>query len=134
LAKLTHLLVVENNEETRTTVKCLFEMSGYRVTAVADEQGAAEACIVKGGHDLVLLNTNLPPPASFAAAYKTHRRPELRSIPMIFTSVDEHSIASMNNPEADDFTVAYITEVSCFDELEKLSECLLGFRSINSLV
>ena len=129
----TNLLVIENDKETRRVFKRFFEMSGYRVTAVADEQEAATACSQSDSHNLVLLNTNLPPPESFVAAYKMRRLPELHAMPMIFISVHEHSIASMSNPDVDDFTVGYITEISSIEELERLSKCLLKFRRNKSL-
>jgi len=124
----TNLLVIENDGATRSGVKRLFEMSGYRVTAVADEREAAEINVAQHLPDLILFNTNLPPPASLISAYKIYQRPEFDKTPMLVISVHNHSIDFINKPEADDFTVAYLAEVSRFDELEHLVDCLRSFK------
>jgi response regulator RpfG family c-di-GMP phosphodiesterase len=125
--KPVNLLLIEKDEETRTGIERFFKMSGYTVTAVAGEKNAVQA--VSDNHqDLIVFNTYSAPPESFALAYALHQNPALNKIPMIITSVHDHEFESLGNPDADDFTVAYITEVSHLDHLERLIKCIEGFR------
>lgn len=111
------ILVVESDAETRSGMKRLLEMSGYRVTAAADEQEAMQLALHEHP-DLILLDANLPPPASLSAAHRIHQHSELRDVPVAVISVHEHT-------EDDSFTVGYITDLSRFDELENLIGRLL---------
>ncbi|MBA3632818.1 MAG: response regulator [Acidobacteria bacterium] len=117
------LLVIEQNAATRSGMKRLLEMNGYAVTAVADEREAAFVAQQKS-YDFILHDSNLPPPESFAAAYELRQRAELRDTPLLVISVHEKFNVSLNQPDADKFTVAFMTDLSRFDELEKLIGCL----------
>ncbi len=120
------LLVVESNEEIRSGLKRLLEMSGYLVAAVANEQEAVE--IAPREHpDLILMDANLPPPESLSAAHRLHQYAELHAVPLIVISVHQHAALSVvTNPELDDFTVGYITEMNCFNQVEDLISRLLA--------
>lgn len=124
-----NLLIIEKDDDTRSGIDRFFRMSGYQVTSVANEQDALKTAAEKGKQDLILYNTYLTPPQSFMAAYSLHCQPQLLRIPMIITSVHDHDLDSLDNPDIDDFTVGYITEVSRLDELEHLVECLQEFKN-----
>lgn len=123
-----NLLLIEGDFETRREIKRFFEMSGYYVTAAAGENEAAEMVIKQTQPDLILFNANLPPPASFVSGYQIHDRPEFINIPMVIISVHDHSMHVIDTPEVDDFAIAYITQISRFDELENLVNCFRGFK------
>ena len=121
------LLVIEKDSATRRGMKRLLEMDGYRVRAVANEQEAVLAARRKS-YDLILFDTDLPPPESFNAAYQIHQNSELQDIPIIAISVHKHFGVSPDSPAVDKFTVAYLANVYRFDELEKLADCLLKMK------
>lgn len=118
------LLVIERDTATRSGMKRLLEMNGYKVTAVADQREAAEAAARKK-HDLILFDSNLPPSKSFSAAQILLQNAELRDSPLLVISVREKFNVPLDHPDADNFTVSYVTNLSRFDELEKLIDCLL---------
>lgn len=120
-----NLLVIEPDEATRKGMKSLLEMSGYCVNTAANEK-EAEIAAVEKTFDLILLDTNLPPPESFSEAYKVHQSPNLRHIPLVAISVHNHFGVSLTDPETDKFSVAYVTDLQHFDDLEKLTACLLN--------
>lgn len=121
------LLVIESDDATRAGMKRLLEMNGYCVNAVANENEAENAALQET-FDLVLFDTNLPPPKSFSAAYRVQQRPKLRYIPLLAISVHDHSDISLKNPEVDRFSVSYFTNLTDFEELEKLTACLLSMK------
>ncbi len=117
------LLVIEPDAATRSGMKRLLEMNGYAVTAVADDAEATNVARQKN-YDLILFDSYLPPPESLAAAYRIHQREELKNTPLLVISVHEKFAVPPNSPDADNFTVAYLTELSRFNQLEKLVDCL----------
>jgi len=121
------LLVIEKDSATRRGMKRLLEMNGYQVRAVADEQEAVLAARRKK-YDLILFDTDLPPPESFNAAYQIYQNAELDDIPIIAISVHKHFNVSLDSPAIDKFTVAYLSNFYRFDELEKLADCLLKMK------
>lgn len=123
-----NLLLIEKDAETRSGIERFFKMSGYRVTSVAGEKEALQLISEDGKQDLILFNTYCPPPESFALAYKLHQLPQFVQIPMVITSVHEHAFDALGDPGIDDFSVAYITEVSRLDELEHLMNCVQSFK------
>lgn len=122
-----HLLIIEPDEATRSGIKNLLEMSGYSINTAANEKEAEIAAIEKI-FDLILFDTNLPPPESFSAAYKVHQNPNLRHIPLVAISVHEHFRISLKKPEVDRFSVICFSYAYNFEELEKLTACLLNFK------
>lgn len=121
------LLVIERDTATRLGLKRLLEMNGYKVTAVADEREAA-AVAERKKYDLILFDSNLPPPESFSAAQQLRQNAKLRDSPILIISVHEKFNVPLDDPEADKFTVAYVTNLSRFDELEKLINCLTSAK------
>lgn len=125
--KPASLLVIERDAETRSGIARFFELSGYLVTAVAGEKEAVQAA-QEDRQDLIVFNTYSAPPESFALAYRLHQQSSLAKIPIVITSVHDRSFSQLGDPESDDFTIAYITEVSRLDELEHLIKCVQSFK------
>lgn len=123
----TNLLVIEPDKATRSGMKRLLKMDGYSVNAVANEN-EAEIAARREIFDLILFDTNLPPPDSFSAAYKVHQSPKLRHIPLIAISVHKNFDVPLENPKVDRFSVAYFSDVSDFEELEELTASLLRLK------
>lgn len=124
---LINLLLIEKDDETRSGIERFFKMSGYRVTCATDEREAIRVAGEESKPDLILFNTYLSPPKSFALAYDLHRQPPVKNIPMVIISVHDHTSDQLDDPDIDAFTVGYITEVARLDELESLVKCLQDF-------
>lgn len=118
------LLVIEPDAATRAGMKRLLEMNGYDVTAVADRH---EASLVaeRQNYDLILFDSDLPPPDSFNAGYQIHQIIQFNDTPLLIISVHEKLSVPVSSANADKFTVAYITNLTRFDEMEKLLNCLI---------
>ncbi|MEJ7847166.1 MAG: response regulator [Pyrinomonadaceae bacterium] len=121
------LLIIEPDAATRSGMKRLLEIDGYKVTTVADEREAA-AVAQQIIYNLILFDSNLPPPESFAAAYRLQASPEIKGIPLLVISVHEKSHFAPDDFDADRFSVAYLTNLSRFDEMEKLIDCILPLK------
>ncbi len=122
------LLVIEPDSATRSGMKRLLEEgTGFTVTAVRDEN---EAALVAGRltYDLILFDSDLPPPASYVLAHSIHQRAALRSTPLLVISVHGKSKFGEHHLDADKFSVAYISELSRFDELETLIDFMLKLK------
>ncbi len=121
------LLVIEPDSATRSGMKRLLEGNGFTVTAVRDE---SEAVSVAGRmtFDLILFDSDLPPPASYVLAHSIHQRAALRSTPLLVISVHGKSKFGEHHLDADKFSVAYISELSRFDELETLIDFMLKLK------
>lgn len=125
-----NLLLIERDAETRSGIERFFKLCGYRVTVVADEKDAVRAATEKSP-DLIVYNTYAPPPESFTLAHGLHQHSSLSKIPMVITSVHEHAFSQINDPDSDNFAVAYIAQVSQLDELEQLIKCVQSFGKRN---
>ena len=119
------ILVIESDGATRSGMKLLVEKYGYMAGVAVNEHEAASIAS-QNKYDLILYDTGIAPPESFAAAYKLSRKPELQGIPMIALSVHHEFSLPLNNPDVDNFAVAYISNVSHFEQLERLMHCLLS--------
>ena len=126
-----NLLLIEKDREIRQKMKRYFELSGYQVNAVGGKGEADRVVITQNQPDIILFIANLPPPASFISGLEIHESPKFLNIPMIIISFHEHSIKTTIAPEADDFTVAYITQLSQILDLENLVNYLVEFRVKN---
>lgn len=118
------LLIIEPDAATRSGMQRLLEMKGYEVTAVADEREAAITA-AKKNYNLILFDSNLPPPASFSAAHRLHQYSELKNTPMLVISVNDKFDIPLNDPDVDRFTIAFITDLDDFEGLERLTASLL---------
>jgi len=118
------LLIIEPDAATRSGMQRLLEIKGYEVTAVADEREAA-IIAAKKNYNLILFDSNLPPPASFSAAQRLHQYSELKNTPMLVISVNDKFDIPLNDPDVDRFTVAFITDLDDFEGLERLTASLL---------
>ena len=106
-------------------MQSLLEKYGYRASVAVNEKSAAAICAAQQKFDLILFDSGLAPPESFIAAHKLSQHPALTDIPMMVVSVHSNFSLPLDNPDIDNFTVAYLSNISRFDELEKLIACLV---------
>lgn len=118
------ILVIESDKATRSGMQSLLEKYGYRA-AVAVNEKAAAICASQQKFDLILFDSGLAAPESFIAAHKLSQHPQLSDVPMMVVSVHSNFSLPLDNPDIDNFTVAYLSNISRFDELEKLIGCLV---------
>lgn len=124
------LLVIEQDAATREGMKRLLEMNGYSVTTAADEREATRAA-ERGVFDLILLDSDLPPPQSLLFAYRVSREIGLKNTPLVVISVHER-LRLANRHEEDHFSVAFLTETAQFTGVEKLIDCLIPAGKANN--
>lgn len=119
------ILVIESDKATRSGMQSLLEKYGYRVSVAVHEKAAAISASQQK-FDLILFDSGLAPPESLVAAYKLTQQPELNNVPMMVMSVHSNFSVPLDSPDIDNFTVAYLSNISRFDELEKLIRCLMS--------
>ncbi len=76
------VLLIEDNEQNRYLAAFLLERHGYRVVAAAD--GPAGIALARaGGHDLILLDIQLPGMDGHAVARALREIAALRAVPIV---------------------------------------------------
>lgn len=80
------ILLVEDNEQTRTAMKTLLELERYQVAAVGD--GETGLRLLQGGlrPGLILLDLRLPGKGAFQFRVEQLQDPELALIPVVVYS------------------------------------------------
>lgn len=124
LERLSVILVIEDEEETRYGIKRLLTASGYHVDAVKNEEEAALATALRLS-DLILISGSLHPVQAVAIATRMRERTGLGDeVPVVFfcvTSLGEGVEAGVG------FNV-YLTWPDNFDQLRALLSRLLRKR------
>lgn len=76
------VLVVDDFEELRSTLRLWLEERGYRVVEAEDGEEAIE--IARLEHpDLILMDIGMPERSGLSATYKIRKDPELSDIPIV---------------------------------------------------
>jgi two-component system, cell cycle response regulator DivK len=76
------ILVVEDNPQNRKLVTVILKDRGYEVVAVADSE-SAEAALVEGLPDLILMDLGLPGMDGYALTRKLRTRPGTATVPIV---------------------------------------------------
>jgi CheY-like chemotaxis protein len=118
------ILVAEDDEDNRFTLKILLEMRGYRVLTAAN--GHEAIALAEREHvDLILMDLRMPLLNGLAATrqLRQHASPRLRQIPILALSAydpAQHRAVAIAAGCND-----YVTKPIDYDRLEKLIETLL---------
>jgi PAS domain S-box-containing protein len=96
---MSHVLIVEDNEENRNLVKLLLEANGYRVTAAGNGLEALAAAR-RDRPDAIVSDVLMPKMDGFALCCAWMEDPHLRDIPFIFYS------ATYVHPDDEKFALA----------------------------
>jgi CheY-like chemotaxis protein len=118
------ILVAEDDEDNRFTLKLLLEMRGYRVLTVANGHDAI-AVAEREQPDIILMDLRMPLLNGLAATrqLRQHVSPRLRRIPILALSAydpAQHRAVAIAAGCND-----YVTKPIDYDRLEKLIETLL---------
>lgn len=118
------ILVAEDDEDNRLTLKILLEMRGYRVLTAANGHEAIAAA-ERDHPDLILMDLRMPLLNGLAATrqLRQHVAPRLRQIPILALSAydpTQHRAVAIAAGCND-----YVTKPIDYDRLEKLIESLL---------
>lgn len=76
------VLVVDDFEELRSTLRIWLEERGYRVVEAGDGEEAIEIARLEQP-DLILMDIGMPERSGLSATYKIRRDPELSGIPIV---------------------------------------------------
>lgn len=79
------VLVVEDHEDTRTMLRCLMEMHGYKVAEAADGEEAVRLAGMLCP-DIILMDTTLPIVDGLTATRRIRQLTAIRRVPIIFLS------------------------------------------------
>ena len=82
---MTHVLIVDDNEENRTLLKLLLAANGYRVTVAGDGLQALDAAR-RDRPDVIVSDVLMPNMDGFALCRNWMQDSALRAIPFIFYS------------------------------------------------
>ena len=108
------VLVAEDHEDSRSLLKALLEMWGYRVAEAANGAEAVSlACELIP--DLVLMDVGLPLIDGITAADQIHEFTNLAILPVVFTS--GHPETSLRESALERDGVAYLIKPIDFEKL-----------------
>lgn len=120
----TTILVAEDDEDNRLTLKILLELRGYRVLTAANGHDAIEVA-VREHPDLILMDLRMPLLNGLAATrqLRQHSDARLRQIPILALSAydpAQHRAVAIAAGCND-----YVTKPIDYDRLERLIETFL---------
>ncbi|HZS44904.1 MAG TPA: response regulator [Blastocatellia bacterium] len=123
MAKQKTILLVEDYEGFRNSLKQLLELEGYEVSeAVTGEEAVEQAA--RNKPDMILMDLTLPGMSGLSAAKQIRQIPELKQAPIIALSAfdaedfSEDAIGAGCNE--------YVTKPVDFDQLTRLLTKFLG--------
>lgn len=76
------ILVVDDFEDMRSALRVWLEKRGYQVVEAVDGEQAINIARDEDP-DLILMDIGLPQRSGISAAYKIHKDPDLREIPIV---------------------------------------------------
>jgi CheY-like chemotaxis protein len=76
------ILVVDDFEELRSTMRLWLEQHGYKVVEAGDGEEAIEVARLEHPA-LILMDIGMPERSGLSAAYKIRKDPDLRDIPIV---------------------------------------------------
>jgi CheY-like chemotaxis protein len=79
---ITRILVAEDSFANRELITEILSLNGYEVT-VAEDGGAAIACLEKSGYDLVLLDIQMPVLDGYEVMERMRAHPAWSAIPIV---------------------------------------------------
>ncbi len=120
--KSWRLLVVDDHEQIRSSLKRALEFEGYDV-ATAGSGGRALDLLATAVFDLVLLDVNMPDMDGFSVLAKMREIPELTSMPVIMVTgvVDSQSVFRGKKLQVSDYLVK---PYRIADLLKRVDRCL----------
>lgn len=119
------VLLVEDDEEVRSEMKQVLEMSGYCVVDSDSGQDAVESA--RDAHpDLVFVDLNLPLLYGLTAARQIIKKAQLGSVPVVVVTHEE--AAEPYPMEVNVRRNEYVTRMADYEQLEHLLDYLLPIQ------
>jgi two-component system alkaline phosphatase synthesis response regulator PhoP len=122
LGKSWRLLVVDDHEQIRSSLKRALELEGYDVVTAGSGIRALDL-LATAVFDLVLLDVNMPNMDGFSVLAKMREIPELAAMPVIMVTgvVDSQSVVRGKKLQVSDYLVKPYRIV---DLLKRVERCL----------
>jgi DNA-binding response OmpR family regulator len=117
------VLLLEDDEETRSEMKHVLELNGYRVIDTDNGQDAAKRARY-APPDLVLVDLNVPLLYGLVAARQVIKQAQLGVVPVVIVT-HEDSIDLHPMMEVGVLHNEYVTRLSDYEQLEHLLDYLL---------
>jgi len=123
MAKQKSILVVEDYEGFRNSLKQLLELEGYEVAEAATGEEAVEQA-TRTKPDMILMDMTLPGIDGLTAARQIRQIPGLKEAPIIALSAFDAE--DFSNEAIDAGCNDYVTKPVDFDQLTRLLTKFLG--------
>ncbi len=125
---MTHLLLIEDNDEIRENTAEILELAGYKVSTAPNGKIGVELAL-KEKPDLIICDIMMPVLDGYGVLHLVNRNPELKTIPFIFLTAKTERSDFRKGMEmgADD----YITKP--FSDIELLNAVESRLKKVNLL-
>lgn len=111
------VLIIEDNESIRMTLRDMLELNGHQVIEAGDGQSALVAA--RQQPDLILCDIGLPDMDGYTVLQRLHESPEIQSIPFIFLTAraDRDDLRRGMALGADDYIIKPFTQKDILDAI-----------------
>ncbi len=121
-SKVRTILIVDDFEDMRSTMRIWLERLGYRVIEAAD--GDMAVVVARLEHpSLILMDIGMPLRSGISATYMIHSDPELSEIPIV--AITAYDGDEVHEDALKSGCVACLTKPVDLDELERLLSGLI---------
>ena len=97
---MTHILMVEDDENTRMIIQAMLRHGGYSVETVMNAAGAWDALEHHSTPDLVILDLMLPGVDGITLCKQIRMRPDMLKTPILMLSVQSDPLCLRESKEA----------------------------------
>jgi two-component system cell cycle response regulator DivK len=117
------ILVVDDFEDMRFTLRIWLEKLGYKVIEAVDGEQAVELT-QRERPSIILMDIGMPQRSGISAAYKIRKDPELREIPIV--AITAYDTLNLHEDAMKAGCVECLTKPVDTEHLEKLLDRLLS--------
>lgn len=117
------ILVVDDFEDLRVTLRIWLEKLGYRVVEAVDGDEAIEITRAERP-DVILMDIGMPERSGISATYKIRKDPELKEIPII--AITAYSTSDLHNDAIKAGCIECLTKPVDTKRLEELLTSLIN--------
>lgn len=116
---MTHLLLIEDNDEIRENTAEILELAGYKVSSAANGKLGVEQAL-RDRPDLIICDIMMPVLDGYGVLHLLHRNPELTGIPFIFLTAKAERSDMRRGMEmgADDYITKPFTDIELLTAVE----------------
>lgn len=116
---MTHILLIEDNDEIRDNTSEILEMAGYRVSTAGNGKTGVEQA-VKDKPDLIICDIMMPVLDGYGVLHLVSKNPDLAGIPFIFLTAKAERTDFRKGMEmgADDYITKPFNDIELLNAIE----------------